>query len=78
MLCSLAITLCHGHYAAAEDPLPSWNDSLAKKAIVEFVQMVTREGEAGFVPFADRIAVFDNDGTLWAEQPVYLQAMFSL
>jgi hypothetical protein len=51
------------------DLLPSWNDGPAKKAIVDFVESVTRPGD-GFVPPADRIATFDNDGTLWAEQPM--------
>jgi hypothetical protein len=60
------------------DPLPSWNDGGAKKAIVEFVAKVTKEGSPGFVPLAERIAVFDNDGTLWAEQPMYFQFLFML
>jgi phosphoglycolate phosphatase-like HAD superfamily hydrolase len=58
------------------DPLPSWNDGPAKQAIVKFVAAVTDEGGPDFVAPAERIAVFDNDGTLWAEQPVYFQAMF--
>lgn len=74
----LASILCSAHHAGAEDPLPSWKDSPAKQSIVEFVQTVSQPGGAGFVPVADRIAVFDNDGTLWAEQPVYFQAMFVL
>lgn len=61
---------------AAEDPLPSWNDTPTKTAIVAFVENVTTEGSADFVPVPERIAVFDNDGTLWIEQPVYVQAMF--
>jgi phosphoglycolate phosphatase-like HAD superfamily hydrolase len=60
----------------AEDPLPSWNDTAPKKAIVEFVGKVTKEGSADFVPVAERIATFDNDGTLWSEQPVYFQAFY--
>jgi hypothetical protein len=59
--------------ARAADPLPSWNDGEAKKAIVEFVEKVTTEGGPDFVPVAQRIATFDNDGTLWAEQPMYFQ-----
>ena len=49
-------------------PLPSWNDGAAKKSVVEFVEKVTKEGGPDFVPPAERIAVFDNDGTLWSEQ----------
>lgn len=62
----------------ASDPLPSWRDGAAKAAIVSFVERVTREGTADFVPAAERIAVFDNDGTLWAEQPYYVQLAFAL
>ncbi len=62
--------------ASAEDPLPSWNDTASKKAIVAFVERVTKEGSADFVPVPERIATFDNDGTLWAEQPVYVQILF--
>jgi len=61
--------------AAAQDPLPSWNDAVPKKAITDFVQKVTTAG-TDFVPPAERIAVFDNDGTLWSEQPMYFQAFF--
>ncbi len=64
--------------AHAQDPLPSWNDTAPKKAIVAFVEKVTKEGSADFVPPADRIATFDNDGTLWAEQPVYFQFAFAI
>ena len=60
------------------DPLPSWNDGPARQAIVAFVAKVTQEGTAGYVPPAERIAVFDNDGTLWSEQPVYVQLAFAL
>ena len=59
----------------AEEPLPSWNDTASKQAITAFVTKVTSEG-ADFVPPAERIAVFDNDGTLWAEQPMYFQAFY--
>ena len=62
----------------AADPLPSWNDSGSKKAIVEFVGKVTKEGGPDFVPPAERIATFDNDGTLWSEKPVPFQLMFAL
>lgn len=63
---------------AEVDPLPSWNDTGPKKAVVAFVQKVTKEGSPDFVPPAERIAVFDNDGTLWCEQPVYTQVTFAL
>ena len=69
--------LCLGIVHAA-DPLPSWNDGAAKKAIVEFVSKVTKEGGPEFVLPAERIATFDNDGTLWAEQPMYFQLLFAL
>jgi phosphoserine phosphatase len=62
--------------SAAADPLPSWNDGSAKDAITQFVAAVTTEGGPGFVPAAERIAVFDNDGTLWVEQPMYTQLAF--
>ena len=64
--------------AYAQDPLPSWNDTAPKKAIVAFVEKVTKEGSSDFVPVAERIATFDNDGTLWAEQPIYFQLLFAL
>jgi phosphoserine phosphatase len=58
--------------------LPSWNDGPAKQSIVDFVDKVTTEGSPDFVPVADRIAVFDNDGTLWVEQPFPVQGLFVL
>jgi phosphoglycolate phosphatase-like HAD superfamily hydrolase len=64
--------------ARAEDPLPSWNDGPAKKAIVEFVQATTSEGGAKFVPAAERVAAFDQDGTLWVEHPMYSQVVYCL
>jgi hypothetical protein len=63
--------------ARAADPLPSWSEGTAKQAIVRFVSEATREGGPSFVAPAERIAVFDNDGTLWAEQPIYFQAAFA-
>jgi phosphoserine phosphatase len=62
----------------ASDPLPSWNDGTAKQSIIDFVTKVTSRGSAEFVPDAERIAVFDNDGTLWSEQPMYFQLFFAL
>ncbi len=64
--------------AAAEDPLPSWNDGAAKTSITEFVAKVTKSGSPQFVAPPERIAVFDNDGTLWSEQPLYVQFVFAL
>jgi len=64
--------------AQADDPLPSWNDTAPKKAIVAFVERVTKEGSSDFVPPNERIATFDNDGTLWAEQPLYFQFLFAI
>jgi len=60
------------------DPLPSWNSGTTRSAIVEFVERVTRPDTPDFVKEADRIAVFDNDGTLWSEQPVYFQLIFAI
>src|SRR5690606_32230913 len=64
--------------AKQADPLPSWNDTASKKAIIGFVDRVTKEGSPDFVPPPERIAVFDNDGTLWCEQPMYNQLAFAL
>ncbi|MGA2400744.1 MAG: HAD family hydrolase [Syntrophobacteraceae bacterium] len=64
--------------ARAQDLLPSWNDGPTKQAIVDFVAKVTKKGSPDFVPPAERIATFDNDGTLWAEQPMYFQFIFAL
>ena len=64
--------------AQAQDGLPSWNDGASKSSIVDFVEAVTTRGGPDFVPPADRIAVFDNDGTLWSEQPIYFQLAFAL
>jgi hypothetical protein len=60
------------------DPLPSWHEGSTKRAIVTFVTRVTTSGGAEFVPVPERIAVFDNDGTLWSEQPMYIQLAFTL
>jgi phosphoglycolate phosphatase-like HAD superfamily hydrolase len=75
LVCALAITTTIAH---AADSLPSWNDGAAKKSVVEFVAKVTTEGGSDFVPLAERIAVFDNDGTLWCEQPLPVQLYFAL
>ncbi|MFA5180188.1 MAG: HAD family hydrolase [Syntrophales bacterium] len=73
---SLLALLLLANIASAAEPLPSWNDTVQKKAIVTFVEQVTREGSPNFVPPAERIATFDNDGTLWSEQPMYFQMAF--
>jgi phosphoglycolate phosphatase-like HAD superfamily hydrolase len=62
----------------AQDPLASWNDTASRKAIVEFVERVTKEGSPDFVKPEERIATFDNDGTLWVEQPNYTQVVFAI
>ncbi|MDQ8014564.1 MAG: HAD family hydrolase, partial [Flavobacterium nitrogenifigens] len=61
-----------------EEPLASWNDTKVKKDIIAYVEQVTDENSKSFIPVEDRIATFDNDGTLWAEQPVYFQLFFAL
>ncbi len=73
----LLLAAC-AHVQAQIDPLPSWNDGAAKKAIVEFVQTTTTQGSQNFVPPAERIATFDQDGTLWVEHPMYTQVMYVL
>ncbi len=76
----VAIGLCSTVQAQqpTADPLPSWNDGAPRRAIIDFVARVTAQGGADFVPAEQRIAVFDNDGTLWCERPNYVQAMFAL
>jgi phosphoglycolate phosphatase-like HAD superfamily hydrolase len=64
--------------SAAPDPLPSWNDTAPKESLIAFVERVTKPGSPDFVPVPERIATFDNDGTLWAEQPIYFQFQFAL
>ncbi len=77
---TLGFLLFFGSLATAHaiDSLPSWNDGKAKQSIIEFVAKVTEKGSPDFIPPAERIAVFDNDGTLWAEQPMYFQLLFAL
>ncbi len=72
----LAVSFGYSQTAQADDSLPSWNEGPSKKSILEFVKKVTKKGGADFVPPAERIAVFDNDGTLWSEQPMYFQLAF--
>ncbi len=74
----LAIAIAGLTAARAQDPLPSWNEGKSKEAILAFVAKVTKEGSVDFVPVSARIATFDNDGTLWCEQPLYAQLFFAL
>ncbi|MCE3016922.1 MAG: META domain-containing protein [Pirellula sp.] len=78
MLRYLVCCLVCWNVAKATEPLPSWNDSASKRAIIDFVQKVTSEGSSNFVPVPERIAVFDNDGTLWPENPVPFQLAYAL
>lgn len=72
----LAVVAFSATLARAADPLPSWNDGPAKQSILTFVEQVTTPGSPDFVPVPERIAVYDNDGTLWSEQPVPVQFYF--
>jgi len=74
----LALGLALARMASAADPLPSWNDGAVTQAIIQFVKEVTDQASPKFVPPARRIAVFDNDGTLWVEHPMYTQLAFAL
>src|SRR5687767_12289199 len=65
-------------FAQTGDPLPSWNAGASRTSIVDFVTRVTTKGSPQFVPPAERIATFDNDGTLWVEQPLYFQLQFAI
>ena len=76
LLALCAFLLLSTSAQAQTDPLPSWNDGASKKAILTFVKRVTTKGSPDFVPPPERIATFDNDGTLWAEQPMYFQFFF--
>ena len=76
VLCGWLLLSVHAN--AQTDPLPSWNEGAAKKAIVEFVQATTTQGSAKFVPPAERVATFDQDGTLWVEHPMYSQVTYCL
>ena len=76
-LAALLTATAHA-FLTQTDPLPSWNEGAAKKSIISFVAKTTAEGGADFVPVNERIATFDNDGTLWSEQPVYFQIVFAV
>ena len=74
----LALCLISANVQAADDPLPSWNDGTAKQAILRFVQATTDRSNAKFVAPEERIATFDQDGTLWVEHPIYTQVVYCL
>lgn len=81
----IAISACNSHTEqgtsssnSKPDPLPTWNEGPAKQSVIDFVKAVTNKAGADFIQPADRIAVFDNDGTLWSEQPYYFQLQFAL
>ncbi|MGV6849411.1 MAG: HAD family hydrolase [Marinibacterium sp.] len=78
MIRLFALFACLLPLSALADPLPSWNDTATKARIIAFVEDVTDPASGNFVPREDRIATFDNDGTLWAEQPVYFQLIFAI
>ena len=72
------LSQCFTHPCRADDPLPSWHDGPTKTAIVRFIERVTDEDSPNFVPEAERIATFDNDGCLWSEKPIYFQLVFAI
>ena len=78
IFCLILILIASINARAERDPLASWNDGTAKQAIVDFVAAVTDKGGPDYVPPAKRIAVFDNDGTLWSEKPAYFQLLFAI
>jgi hypothetical protein len=78
MVCCVLCILFSAVAAASADPLPSWNDGAAKRTILSFVEKVAAPGSVDFIPTTERIAVFDNDGTLWPENPVQFQLAFAL
>jgi len=75
LFCALAFTTT---VTQSADLLPSWSEGKTKQSILDFVSKVTKKGSPDFVPPAERIATFDNDGTLWAEQPLYFQLIFAI
>jgi phosphoserine phosphatase len=76
--CAFTVLLAGSATGAPADPLPSWHSTAPRQAIVAFIERVTKSGGVDFVAPSERIAVFDNDGTLWAEQPFYFQLAFAL
>ncbi len=78
LLIAVILIASQGNSALAVDPLPSWYESPSKAAITDFVTRVTEPGGPDFVPPEDRVATFDNDGTLWSEQPLYFQLFYAI
>src|SRR5689334_3087565 len=78
IIAPLVIAFCGFTTLHAQEPLPSWNETASKKAIVAFVEKITKEDSPDFVKPEARIATFDNDGTLWTEQPIYTQVTFAI
>lgn len=78
LACFFLMTFVSATASFAQNELPSWNDGTTKKAIISFVQAITDTSSPDYVPPAERIAVFDNDGTLWSERPVYFQLLFAI
>lgn len=74
----MVVLACVSTLARGQNALPSWSDGLSKDAIIDFVEKTTKVSSPSFVPPAERIAVFDNDGTLWAEKPAYFQLYFAM
>ena len=77
-IAACAVATASASSVAQTDPLPSWNDSAAKRSVLDFIVRTTTAGSRDFVPVPERIAVFDNDGTLWTEQPIYFQFAFAI
>jgi hypothetical protein len=75
---TISILLLSISAAHASDPLPSWRNGPAKQSVISFINKTTQTGSPDFVPIEERIAVFDNDGTLWSEQPNYVQLVFAI
>src|SRR6266481_2487815 len=78
LVVAVTVTVLSSSLARADDPLAAWNDGPAKQAILEFVKATTTQGSPQFVPPEERIATFDQDGTLWVEHPIYTQVMYCL
>ncbi|MEQ1895363.1 MAG: haloacid dehalogenase-like hydrolase, partial [Planctomycetota bacterium] len=78
LLLTLALALASACRTPGQESLPSWNDGQAKRSILQFVARVTKPGSPDFVAVPERIAVFDNDGTLWSEQPMPVQLYFAI
>jgi len=77
LILSFTLLFSTAVFAQVDDPLPSWNEGKVKQSIIHFVEEVTKKGGTNYVPPSERIATFDNDGTLWVEYPMYTQALFA-